>query len=387
MCCAVGLLLAAEVLAGGGDAATFAEAKQLAEASGKQILMEFSVDDCEYCAEAAADADTNTAFQQALSSVVYLPLNLMNDEGATLSEQYRVGSTFPVFILTNANGDVLSRWTGYTGAQPFQFALRNALKNSRPIADRIARFGANPTYGEALSLAKYCADTRDFLQAAEFYRRAQQLSPDGRANHAYDILNNLANASWNNSLDFEDVVPAADTVLSRSGRNVTHLVNTAKIMSRLARRAGKTDRIGKYLQAGIDITAGSTNKQHRADHHTFLIDRQLHIAGDTAGALAAYKASLGPDWHTQLDNLYLVAKWSLERKINLEEAERFATQVADRALDGKFKAGVLQTLSGICEARGRITDAVTYMEQATRQLPSADFYRTELERLRNLVEK
>ena len=57
--------------------------------------------------------------KRALTAVNYITLNVKKSEGNAVSERYHVGPYFPVFILADSSGNVINRWTGYTGADRF----------------------------------------------------------------------------------------------------------------------------------------------------------------------------------------------------------------------------------------------------------------------------
>jgi hypothetical protein len=93
------------------------------------------------------------------------------------------------------------------------------------------------------------------------------------------------------------------------------------------------------------------------------------------------KTSLGTGWENNPEKFFNFAKWCLERKIDLEEAETFARQAVDWASSDKLKVSVYNTLAGICEIRRKLDDAIRAMQIATGQDPSNEKYATELDRL------
>jgi tetratricopeptide (TPR) repeat protein len=358
---------------------TFEQAKALSVKLGKPILLKFVHEDCEYCDEAEREAQTVDEIKNALKSVVYLSIDINEGEGVELSEKYKAGINFPVFILTNSSGEEIYRWIGYSsGAGSFVYALESAMADTMTVKGRIARLKSSPTPNDAKYLAKYYSDIDEPLKAVEFYRRAANL--DKNVDYTLQIFTNLAQACWKDMIPFEEALPAADSVINSKRVIKNSIVNVARLITRLARKKGKTDRIEKYLQAGLDATEGSQNKRFVEARHEFMADYTLHVRADTAKAIKIKKASLGEGWENDRDTFYRFALWCLERKINLEEAETYARKTVNLVYAGKYRAKALNTVAEICEARGNIMEAIKVINLAIQQDPDNDFYVEQLER-------
>lgn len=100
----------------------------------------------------------------------------------SLAEEYRVGISYPVFILTNAAGEVITRWTGYTGADRFLQSFNQAKSDLTTVESRAKRFEAAPIISDGLVLAEYFSDTREHLITRDYYRRLQSL-PSNRTDY------------------------------------------------------------------------------------------------------------------------------------------------------------------------------------------------------------
>ena len=94
--------------------------------------------------------------------------------------RYHVGPYYPVFILTDSAGNVINRWTGYTGAQRFLSEFGRAMSNLTTMDNRIAAFDQKPDRNEAIFLAKYHADIAEFVASAQYYRQAEFFSTDNK---------------------------------------------------------------------------------------------------------------------------------------------------------------------------------------------------------------
>jgi tetratricopeptide (TPR) repeat protein len=315
-----------------------------------------------------------------MQSVIHFPINAC--EGVELSARYKPGSLFPVFVLANSSGEVIYRWTGYTGSTHFISSLRKGLSDLTTVEERRARFQDSPSFQDALFLAGYASDIGEHLEAIEYYRQAKNLSASKRSDFSYEIFENAANAVWKDMTPFDNVLPAADSVLNSGRKRTNDIARMARIMARLARKCDKTDRIAKYLQAGIDVTADGRIESVRESHALFLADYALYVDEDTLEAIKIKKTSMGDNWSSDPERYYGYAKWCLERKIDLEEAEHYAREAGKRAYAGEFRAGILNTLAEICYNRGNVSEAVRLIEMAIEQDPENDSYREQLERFR-----
>ena len=304
-----------------------------------------------------------------------------------LSEVYKVGTTYPVFILMNSSGEIIKRWTGYSTATAFVGKLKSSLSDLASIDERLARYKASPTFKDALGLAKYFTDVGENLQAIEFYNKAKDLGKGTNVDFTYQIFMNTANASWKETLPFDDVLPTADAVLTAKRKNVSNITKVSQIMARLARKRGRTDEIAKYLQAGIDVTANSQDPKTRESHNLAQADFALHIDGDESKAVKIRKSGLGAGWDENRDKFYAFAKWCLDRKINLEEAELYARKTINMVYPGKIRAKVLNIVAEICFARGKTGEAVKVIGMAIEQEPENEFYAKQLKRFKESVER
>jgi tetratricopeptide (TPR) repeat protein len=377
------VLLMAAGLAFATNPATLKQAKNQAAREGKPILIEFVQPDCDFCQMAAHDFAANDTILNALISVVYLPLDVNSPEGERLSAAYYVQSDFPVFALTDSSGEIIDHWTGYNNPAFFVGALRRVLSAPITIKARYKMLQNAPTVDNAVFLAKYNTEIGDNLKSAELFRQAQDLK-NGDI-YVYDIFRSKADAVWKGNLQFEQLIPAADDVLVLKGNDITAIAGVARLIGNVARKTGNTSEIARYLKAGIDITSGRDDIRSREWHALFAGDWALYVDHDTAGATSIEKENLGAGWENNPGRFYSYARWCLERKINLDEAETYARQAVDRASEGKFKASILVTLSGIYEARGKISDAAGAMETAAQQDPDNSWYASEAKRLRDLA--
>ncbi len=315
-----------------------------------------------------------------MQSYIHLKLCVQFDEGLALAETYKVGSTFPLYIIANSKGEVITRWSGFGGAQQFVSSLKTALRDLTSVNERLDKFEAKPNFRDALTLAKFYSDTRDNINAITYYRLAEKHSRNGTADYSYQIFTNTANLVWSDTWPFDSAAVAADYVLTHK-RNKKNIANCVTILIRVARRAGQTDRLTPYFYAALEATVGSSDDKLQSKHRDLSIDSILYISKDETATLRAKEATLGDNWQNDPQEFYPYAKWCLEREINLPKAEQFARTAADRVNSGAFKAQVLHTLASILDVRGKHAEAVKFMEMSTQEDPANPWFSTEYDRM------
>lgn len=360
-------------MAGAGDIKNLDEARNLSAQAGKPVLLEFYKDDCEYCSKMAQDAINNESVKQALNDVIYYKVMIKSDYGKKLSERYKVGIYFPAFFLLNSNGEIIKRWTGYTTPSRFISTLNLALADRTTVEQRIARFKTESRFDDAIYLAEYFTEIMDYPNANYYYDQARKTGNRSPSVYVYEIFQNTANSAWQDSIPFGDVFPAADTVLYYHKNNAQTLIKVAQIMSRLGRKLGAADQIGKYLQAAIKATENAGGS-HQQDNLLLKAEYALYIDKDIPAAIRLKKSTMPAGWENIPDQFYGYAKWCLEREIALTEAEGFARKAMGMASPGEFKGKVLNTLALICEVQGKYEDAVQFIELAIKEDPKNEHY-------------
>lgn len=313
---------------------------------------------------------------------MHLPLNVNEGEGEALSESYKVGTTYPVFILTNSAGKTIKRWIGYTGgAKVLVNTLENALTDLTTVEERLTRFRTNPSFEDVLFIANYYSGIGENINAVEYYRKSLELGKGSGFDYSYKIFENIANAIWKDELPFDEVIPAADAVLGMEKKNHKNIVDVARLMTRLADKTSKFDKLEKYLKAGIEASSKTNNKQLKSANVDLRADYALYIGKDIQKAIDIKKSGMTPGWQDSRDLYYMFAKWCLIRKINLNEAEIFARKTLTQVQPGRFRARAYNTLAEILEANNKIDQAKEALKNAVSHDPDNEYYQKELERL------
>jgi len=357
----------------------------LSAETGKPVLLEFLREDCEFCEMASREAETDDAVRAALKSVVHQLVNVLDTEGREIARKYRVGTTYPVFVLTDSKGDVITRWTGYTGrAKGFVAALQKALKDKRTINERMAQFEKNPTYVDAVNLARFLSAVDEHVEAIEYLKKAAAM--DNRTTFGYDIFSNAANAVWKEQEPYQFVFEPAFAVVRASDSKPIERANVSRLMCRLSRKFDRTDSLAVLIEAGLDATASASTGDLKDANSLLRSEYALQIDADTTKAIAIKKQSMGEGWQGDRDVAFAFAKWCLERRVNLDEAEAIARKTVDLVYPGVYRARVLSTLAEILDAQGRTKEAMAKVVLAIEQSPDDPYYMNQLKRLRGEIE-
>ncbi len=288
------------------------------------------------------------------------------------------GIYFPVFVLTNAEGDVISRWTGYTGADRFIHSLNSALSDLTTLDERVARCNTGPTQIDVQFLAKYYYDTQEFVKSRGYYRQLHTLNYP-TLDLRYQVFTATAEAVWNGQLPFDELLQAADSLIYNPVTNGRHFGKMAQIVTNVARRTGDTNRIKKCLTAGIEATSVLRDDDGKALHRDLLTDYALCVLLDTAKAISVKKQALGDGWDTDPARYFQYGEWCFQRGINLVTAEMYIREATGKAQQPEFKARHLRLLAEICQALGKTDEAITLGEQAMELDPSASYFLPKLD--------
>ncbi len=319
--------------------------------------------------------------------MVHFPLNVTEGEGIELSDKYLVGKTYPVFILADSAGKVITRWTGFTNAERFIRFLDKALSDLTTIEERTVRFNNRPYRDDAILLARYSNEIREYKQAVGYFQKAKKLDYNSIIDYNFEIFVNSANAAWNDEMAMAEVYPVADTVLFSPNSGAQNVRKMVQMLTNLARKKEATANLGKYLMGGIKALAGLKDSRSSEARIDFKADYSLYAKHDTTEALAIKQNSLGNNWQNDPERFYKYSKWCLARLIDLDKAEHYVRLASKRASSGEFRASVLQTLAKICDARGNTAEAVGIMQKCLEEAPDDVRYSEYLDGLIDKLER
>ena len=358
-------------------AESFDQAKTLSVQTGKPVLLEFNHDDCIHCQQATRELDSLPDVIAKLQSVVLYRLSVLQGDGTAMAETFRIGTSYPVFILTDSAGNVITRWTGYTGSDRFLVLLDKALADRMTIDQRVIKCQNVPSPVDVQFLANYYADTREYLKALSYVHELQTLQPG--VNLDYRVFGLTAEAVWNSLLPFDSLTVAADHMLANPDGNKYYYGEMAQTMANVARRSKQTDRMAKYLMAGIEATAQLKKPAEVDMHRDLLADYALHSLNDTTEALRVKKLALGDGWDTDPARYFRFGEWCFRRGINLDEAERFIRTATEKSTEDKSRAMHLRVLAELCYSRGKTAEAIKLANESLALDPTAIWFEKKLD--------
>ena len=366
----------------------FPAAQALAVAEGRPVLLEFSAEWCGPCQRFARDSKTSPTIQKALASVVFHPLDAEKAEGLELAKPFNV-KNYPTFILTNAKGETIDRWLGYSSPERWEKSLSLAVADPTTVEEKEARFAKNPTAKDAAQLGRINAADRDHKEALALYEKARSLSGNA-SDYAAPIFEQKAELylSDKQEVTLDQVKQAADVALAAPATTVEEKVDLAFGMRSVAHKGNDPKLMVPSLKAAIDATSGPAGEDFKEERKSLLVDHALYVDGDKEKAVAMKKESMPAGWQEDSGKLNAFAWWCFENQVNLAEAEELARKGAELAKPGAEKARVLDTAAEICNARGDCKDAVKLIEDAIKEDPANDYYKEQLTRFqKNLAAK
>jgi thiol-disulfide isomerase/thioredoxin len=387
------LLSAAAGHAGGpllvSEVKDFPAAQALAAAKGRPVLLEFSAEWCGPCQRFARDSKTSPVIQKGLESVVFHPLDAEKAEGLELAKPFKV-TNYPTFILTNAKGETIDRWLGYSSPERWEKSLTLAAADPTTVEEKKARFAAKPTAEDAAQLGRISAARRDHAEALALYEKAQSLA-GGAPAYAAPVFEQKAElylGSENQDVTLDQVKQAAGVALAAPATTVEEKVDLAFGMRAVAHKANDPKLMSPYVTAAVDATAGPAGADFKEERKSLLVDHALYVEGDKEKALAMKRETMPAGWQEDSGKLNAFAWWCFENQVNLAEAEDLARKGVELAKPGAEKARVLDTVAEICNSRGDCKDAVKLIETAIKEDPANNYYKEQLTRFqKNLAAK
>jgi tetratricopeptide (TPR) repeat protein len=326
-----------------------------------------------------SDAD----IQKILESVVLYQVDAEKGDGKELAKEFGV-SAYPTFAMVDSEGKTIDRWLGY-GKDDFINKMGSALSDLTTIEEKQARFQSQPESRTAAALGRYNSAIFKYKEAVEFYRQAQILDASQKNDYSGDIFENMYHGLKDTLFLYEDVSRAADAALATHRGSPERIVEIASMMSRTAGQHKRPDDVAKYLQAGLDATAGKDEPELKQAHAELMVDFSLAIKHDTASAVEYKRASMPDGWMTIANQLNEFAWWCFENNFNLEEAERLSRKSVESAQPGREKANCLDTLAEIVNARGNTREAIDLSKKAVKETPDNKFFQKQVERFEKLL--
>lgn len=363
----------------------FSTAQKMAQDRQVLMVVDFFADWCGPCKRFdAALADAESGIATALEGVVFTSIDAEKGEGIELAKKYTVDG-FPTYMVLNAEGEVVDRWSGYGDPSHFIESLDGALADPTTMAEKRVRFEKEPTAELARKFATAASAEREYEKAIALYRQAESLEEgaDESMNILYTAFGAVRRQAEGFGFDRFDTI-ARETAL-REGADPQVVIMAAQLMGAVAGPAGHEEAQLPYLEAALEIVENTPEAVDEGARESIRIDGLLKIRKDADAAVAAKRATMPEGWQEDTQSLNSFAWWCFENEVNLEEAEQLARRGIEVATDPATKASVADTAAEICNLRGDCRDAVTLIELAIAEDPDNDYYAQQLERFQKIL--
>jgi tetratricopeptide (TPR) repeat protein len=328
-----------------------------------------------------SDADV----QKALENVALYQIDAEKGEGKTLADTFMVRA-YPTFVLANSEGQTIDRWLGYS-KEFFIETMGSATADLNIIEAKQARFLESPDAGTAEALGRYNAATFKFKDAVDYYRQAQSLKTDPQADYTYEIFDNMAETARDTAFAYGEIAQAADAAIVAGNAEPMRVIDIASRMAQIANGNKRSDDVGRYLQAGLDATAGKDDVDLKRKHNELMVDFSILVKNDTASAVEFKRATMPEGWLNDQAQLNQFAWWCFENNINLDEAERLSRKSIELAKPGREKANNLDTLAEIMHAKGNTREALDLSKKALKEDPDGKHWVRQIERFEKILKE
>jgi tetratricopeptide (TPR) repeat protein len=312
---------------------------------------------------------------------VFYPIDAEGEEGLELAEEFAIGG-YPTFIVANAEAETISRWWGYETADEFIDTVAESVADPTTIAEKKARYEAEPTARDALVIGEYHMTREEGPEAVEYLTAAIELGPD--EGYEYNLFWATYIGFANEDFTSDELKVIADQALASPNLDADKLVDVARNTIR-ALEDEDPEGAAPYIAAGLAASEGTDDPDLQKSRRKLLISEALLVKGDRELALSLVREDLPEGWEEDPGRLNGFAWWCFENEINLEEAETLARKGAELAEDDAEKAQILDTVAEIAHLRGNQAEAVALIQQAIDLDPDSEHYGEQLDRFTGSV--
>ena len=325
----------------------------------------------------------NSSFRAAIAEKAILyAVDAEKGEGIGIARNYRVTS-YPTFLLTNAEGEIYDRWLGFGETESFTSSLAEAAHEPLTIAQRRRQFRGEPNAADALKIAELEGGGGLYGEALAWYARAEEL---GVEEFTAPAKFELVARGHGAGLFGDDALMEQARVVLKSKRSTSRQIYECVYMVGRPSR-GEEDR-GDYFEAlklGAKRLSKDESEQGRQHHASLMSEYCLHVKGGKDKAFEWKLKSMPEGWREDGNALNNVAWWCFENSVALDEAEELARKGVELT-DGPARANVMDTLAEICNAKGDCGEALELIRAALAINPDNDYLQKQLVRFEKLFE-
>jgi thioredoxin 1 len=348
------------------------------------VLVDFYADWCGPCKRFDEALQEDAALQASLERVSFVRIDAEKGYGETLAETYGV-SGFPTFVLTDADGTLIDRWSGWGDTDGFIASLDGALLDPISLEDRIARFEAEPSADDAVRLARMMDTADDHGAAVRYYRAAVEIDPSRSTELAPDLAYATINGLRDGSTTTDQARETTRAMFDSEDVDLAAKIQIALMLDRAGKRHDAPDLAAEFLTAAMTAAEGSDDEQVASIRPDLGIAHALTVLDDPQAALEFKRASMDEGWTEDASQLNSFAWWCFEHEVNVDEAIEIARKGVDLAEPGSEKAMILDTLAELCNLAGDCGEAIATIDLAIEQDPDRTYYQEQRERFEAIL--
>jgi tetratricopeptide (TPR) repeat protein len=316
--------------------------------------------------------------KDVLKQVVFIPVKL--PDGKQIGERYNV-FLFPTFLVLDSGGETVLSWVGYHGPDSWVEIVSGLVADKLTDAERLARFEADPTYEDAISLANTAYAGKRFQDAINYFRRATEL--DGMAAKSGGVPIQVFRVAYYGAgagdLSTDQCGAIAEEILTAEDVRPQDALEISEHLARVADQVGH-DLVANFLTLAYPTIEGDTLDADQERRQEFLINYALLVDGNLEKAFRLKVESLPKEWKRDPIQLNSFAWWCFENRVDLADAEDLARQAVSLCEPGREKANIMDTLAELVNLRGDTAGALAVIESALEMDPENQQLQKQLKR-------
>jgi hypothetical protein len=323
--------------------------------------------------------EEDPAIQGALQGLVFLKIDTRNPEQNALADTHQVRGV-PTFLMTNADGEVLRRWVGYSNPEHWVTTVDEIKRDPITVAARTSRHEAEPNFRDALALGKHALAGRACTDAERFFRDA--LNIDERKAKEADVPLEIFRAAYYGA-SAEEMSPdhmerIAAELLQESRLNPEYAFEITEKLVYGIENLGE-ERVIPSLRMAYPHLVDLDEPRYAERQNEFFINYALFVEKNHEQALRLKRAGMPEAWTDDVNQLNSFAWWCFVNELNLEEAEELAARGVTLAGTDGMRANVLDTQAEIVNALGRPQEAFELIARALELDPESEYLQHQYE--------
>jgi tetratricopeptide (TPR) repeat protein len=300
--------------------------------------------------------------------------------GVDLKNQYNVKG-YPTFILTNKDGETMSRWWGYSKKMFFdEFDL--GFSDLTTIPEKEARYKDKPDAKTARILASYYNTQGEMKKAASLYEEAANYDPEN--DYAVELFQIYYSGLRRQVYSLEEVEAIATKAVKSDKVEADAKTQIYAQMTYMVKSETTDEKMLAFVDNGYKHLESHQENAPKWAKNALNISYALYIEKNEKKAVKLKKASMPEGWENNPKDINAFSWWCFENKVNLMEADQLGRKAVKLAQPGKEKAMILDTVAEIVNLVGFPEDSVGLMELAIKEDPDNEFYKKQLEKFKKL---